>query len=122
MPALRLMGLWRFVIAKGIDVGDATEQTRAFLERIKLNQLKQQDLWPELHVLVRVKRSFLETEARQLTTSFCQLSRVLRQIRGLIEQRHLSKVFHPNSETKRFRYRASIDQSFLGLLEPIHLG
>jgi hypothetical protein len=50
-----LMGLWRFVIANGINVEDATEEVRGFLDRIGLNDLKRQEAWPALHVLVKVK-------------------------------------------------------------------
>ncbi|MGA7330006.1 MAG: hypothetical protein WBX25_37360 [Rhodomicrobium sp.] len=50
-----LMGLWRFVIANGIDVEDATKEVRAFLDQISLEQLQSQDTWQQLHVLVKVK-------------------------------------------------------------------
>ena len=50
-----LMGLWRFVIANGVDVETATAEARDFLDRVDLEALKRQDTWQQLHVLVKVK-------------------------------------------------------------------
>ena len=50
-----LMGLWRFVIAKGLDVEDATEEISAFLDHVDVADLKHQDIWRKLTVLVKVK-------------------------------------------------------------------
>jgi transcriptional regulator with XRE-family HTH domain len=50
-----LMGLWDFVIAQGIEYEDATEETRALLDRITLRDLKRKDAWRTLPVLVRVR-------------------------------------------------------------------
>lgn len=50
-----LMGLWRFVIANGVEVEDATHDVNTFLDAINLDMLKQQEAWLGLHVLVKVK-------------------------------------------------------------------
>jgi hypothetical protein len=49
-----LMGLWRFVIAKGVTWRDATEETRALLENVTLADLQKPDVWRELTTLVRL--------------------------------------------------------------------
>ena len=49
-----LMGLWRFVIAEGMAWHDETEKTRALLERISLDDLKNQGIWKHLCTIVRV--------------------------------------------------------------------
>lgn len=49
-----LMGLWRFVIAEGMTWRDATDETRAFLDRIDLNTLQSQTVWGQLTTLVRI--------------------------------------------------------------------
>jgi hypothetical protein len=49
-----LMGLWRFVIAKGVTWQDATAKTRAFLERVSMDDLKKKETWKFLHTIVRV--------------------------------------------------------------------
>ena len=49
-----LMGLWRFVIAKGMTWQETTEATRAFLETIDLDELQSQTTWQRLATLVRV--------------------------------------------------------------------
>jgi hypothetical protein len=49
-----LMGLWQFVTAEGMTWHDATEKTRAFLERISLDDLKTQEIWKHLCTIVRV--------------------------------------------------------------------
>jgi hypothetical protein len=50
-----LMGLWRFVIAKGLDWMDATEEITALLERADLVTLLARDFWTLLPVLVKVE-------------------------------------------------------------------
>jgi hypothetical protein len=50
-----LMGLWRFVIAKGFDWKDATEEAIALLERTDLNTLLTRDIWKALTIFVRVQ-------------------------------------------------------------------
>jgi hypothetical protein len=49
-----LMGLWNYVIAEGLKVEDTTEATRAFLERITLENLRNPATWRNLCTLVRV--------------------------------------------------------------------
>jgi hypothetical protein len=49
-----LMGLWKFVIASGIDYTDWTEQTRDLLDTATLADLQQPEFWQKLHVLVEV--------------------------------------------------------------------
>ena len=50
-----LMGLWRFVIAKGFGWKDATEETIALLERTDLDALLARDFWKKLTILVKVQ-------------------------------------------------------------------
>jgi hypothetical protein len=50
-----LMGLWRFVIAQGMEWRDATEETRTLVNSISLEKLQRPDFWPRLTTLVRVK-------------------------------------------------------------------
>ena len=50
-----LMGLWRFVIADGIEEHDATAEARAVLANLTSDQLGDQDFWKNLRVLVEVK-------------------------------------------------------------------
>lgn len=49
-----LMGLWRFVIATGIDHEDWTVETRELLESISLDDLQNPEFWKGLTVLVQV--------------------------------------------------------------------
>ena len=49
-----LMGLWRFVIAKGMTWQDTTDATRALLETVDLDELQSQPTWQRLATLVRV--------------------------------------------------------------------
>jgi hypothetical protein len=49
-----LMGLWHFVIAKGIRWEDATEETETFLRSFSLDDLARPDTWQGLAVLVQV--------------------------------------------------------------------
>ncbi len=49
-----LMGLWRFVTARGMTWEDATEPTRQILESVTLVDLQAKNFWPEMTVLVEV--------------------------------------------------------------------
>lgn len=49
-----LMGLWHFVIAKGMTWADATAQARDLLDRIDLAQLQSPGSWRQHTILVRV--------------------------------------------------------------------
>jgi hypothetical protein len=49
-----LMGLWRWVIAKGIDWRDTTEETRAFLEGTAVDDWRRQPSWRHLTTLVQI--------------------------------------------------------------------
>ncbi|GEM_PF-183446 len=49
-----LMGLWRYFIAKRLDIVDATEETRAFLERVTRDAMFDRDTWKQLTVFVEV--------------------------------------------------------------------
>ena len=49
-----LMGLWRFVIAKGMAWRDATEEARALVEQLEVSDLQDQATWRNLTTLVRV--------------------------------------------------------------------
>ena len=50
-----LMGLWRFVIAQGMEWRDSTEKIRALVNSISLEELQRPEFWPQLTTLVRVK-------------------------------------------------------------------
>jgi hypothetical protein len=50
-----LMGLWRFVIAKGVATSDATDWTQSFLNDIEAEKLATQATWRDLTVLVEVE-------------------------------------------------------------------
>jgi hypothetical protein len=49
-----LMGLFRFVIAKGVRWQDSTEETRRFLNSVSLVDLRQSETWKRLTTLVKV--------------------------------------------------------------------
>ena len=49
-----LMGLWQWMIAKGLDWRDSTEETRALLARVTLEDLKKRETWRNLAMLVQV--------------------------------------------------------------------
>ena len=49
-----LMGLWRFVIAQGMEWSDATENIRSLVNSISLDDLQRREFWPLLTTLVRV--------------------------------------------------------------------
>jgi hypothetical protein len=49
-----LMGLWRFVVAEGVDHHDATDEVRALLASIALPGLRRPEAWGHLCVLVQV--------------------------------------------------------------------
>jgi hypothetical protein len=50
-----LMGLWRFVIAQGVEWRDSTAEIRALVDSISLEDLQRPEFWPQLTTLVRVK-------------------------------------------------------------------
>ena len=47
-----LMGLWRFVIARGMEWRDSTEEIRALVNSISLAELQRPEFWPQLTTLV----------------------------------------------------------------------
>jgi len=49
-----LMGLWRFVIAKGMSWRDNTSQISAFLKTVTLTDLQSPNIWQHLTTLVQV--------------------------------------------------------------------
>ena len=49
-----LMGLWRFVIAQGVDGNDATAETQTFLDSVQLVDLQHAVTWSQLTTLVQV--------------------------------------------------------------------
>ena len=49
-----LMGLWRYVIADGIETYDATAQTRSLLATITADDLQRPDTWTQLTTIVEV--------------------------------------------------------------------
>ena len=49
-----LMGLWRFVIAQGMEWSDTTAEIRALVNSISLEDLQRPEFWPQLTTLVRV--------------------------------------------------------------------
>ena len=49
-----LMGLWRFVTAKGMTWRDSTDDTKQLLNEIKLSDLQQSETWRSLCTLVQV--------------------------------------------------------------------
>jgi hypothetical protein len=49
-----LMGLWRFVIAQGIEWSKTTDKVRALVNTISLDDLQRPDFWPLLTTIVRV--------------------------------------------------------------------
>jgi hypothetical protein len=53
--ACTLMGLWRFVIANGVEEHDATADVRSLLANLTVDQLNDPAFWPGLCVLVEVK-------------------------------------------------------------------
>ena len=50
-----LMGLWRYVIADGIQDEDATADIRALLELVTRDKLRDHKFWSQLQVLVQVE-------------------------------------------------------------------
>jgi hypothetical protein len=50
-----LMGLWRFVIAEGVNEEDATTETQAFLDSVQLSDLQDAATWKKLTTLVQVE-------------------------------------------------------------------
>jgi hypothetical protein len=49
-----LMGLWRWVIAKGVTWQDTTDETRALLDRITVADLQRREAWLALTTLVQL--------------------------------------------------------------------
>jgi hypothetical protein len=70
-----LMHLWRFVIADRIEVEDATEDVRAFLNRATLEDLYRPETWKRLHVLAEVApdRDILPLRAQYQETGDYQI-------------------------------------------------
>ncbi|HLY66826.1 MAG TPA: hypothetical protein VKU60_14930 [Chloroflexota bacterium] len=50
-----LLDIWRFLTASEVKYSDATQETRAFLEDVTLEQLLQPETWKQLAVLVLVE-------------------------------------------------------------------
>lgn len=50
-----LMGLWKFVIAKGVNCYDSTETIQEFLEKVTIADLQNPDTWKNLHTIVQVQ-------------------------------------------------------------------
>lgn len=50
-----LMGLWRFVVAKGYTERDGTDEVRALLASIERSDLQKPETWRSLVALVRIK-------------------------------------------------------------------
>jgi transcriptional regulator with XRE-family HTH domain len=50
-----LMGLWSFVIAKGVSWQDATEEVHRFLGDVTLEDLQKPESWPKLCAIVRIR-------------------------------------------------------------------
>ncbi len=50
-----LMGLWRFVIASGVEKHDCTADTSALLDRVTLADIRTPEFWKSLTVLVQVR-------------------------------------------------------------------
>jgi plasmid maintenance system antidote protein VapI len=50
-----LMGLWRFAIARSMGWRDTTEETRAILEGVTLEELQRPEFWPQLVTLVQIE-------------------------------------------------------------------
>ena len=49
-----LMGLWRFVIAKGVTWRESTTETSALLDRITIDSLNIQRIWRALCTIVQI--------------------------------------------------------------------
>jgi len=50
-----LMGLWRFVIARGVTWNDTTSHTREFLGQVSLKDLQKAETWRSLTTLVKIR-------------------------------------------------------------------
>src|SRR5262245_8001683 len=50
-----LMGLWRFVMAEKATWEDATAETQASLESVRLEDLQKQETWAQLATIVRIQ-------------------------------------------------------------------
>lgn len=53
--ACTLMGLWQFMIAKGINWKNSTKETKVFLDQISFADLQRPDTWRKLTTIVKVK-------------------------------------------------------------------
>ena len=70
--ACTLMGLWRFVIAEGIEWSDTTAKTRALIVSISLDDLQRRKFWPLLTTIVRVAPQAADSgEAARLKRDDC---------------------------------------------------
>ncbi|MGA2636192.1 hypothetical protein [Methylocella sp.] len=50
-----LMGLWRFVIARGVDEEDSTAETQSYLDTVQVVDLQNPESWGALTTLVQVR-------------------------------------------------------------------
>jgi hypothetical protein len=50
-----LMGLWRYVIARGMTWRDGTKQVKQFLEKATLDDLQKRETWWQLNALVLIQ-------------------------------------------------------------------
>jgi DNA polymerase elongation subunit (family B) len=50
-----LMNLWKYIIAEGLEIQDATEEIREFLLNFEFSDLQDQETWEKLVVMVRVQ-------------------------------------------------------------------
>lgn len=50
-----LMGLWEFVIARGITVQETTRETQSFLESVDLQDIQRPVTWKKLRTLIRIQ-------------------------------------------------------------------
>lgn len=65
------MGLWESVISEGLEIEETTEKTKAFLESVTLQNLRDPALWRKLRTLVLVTPqediSPVRTECNEIT-------------------------------------------------------
>lgn len=55
-PSLTInMGLWDFIIAKEIKTKEVTEEIKSFLEKIRLEDLRDKEIWKGFNVLVELE-------------------------------------------------------------------
>lgn len=67
-----LMGLWQYVMAKGISWCDSTEPTKRFLEKIKIDDLQRPRTWKKFDTLVQLApdADILPVRAKYDSTQF----------------------------------------------------